>query len=166
MMILAPLLVAADENVLKTGPSVITRDEVNLALNVPESAVEPHEPFALMVFFGGRGDTTEFCQKQLAPVCDELDVILVVLQMPWFAQQGTASADHVIEVRGEGLTDPFAAPKEEHEVHPPPPSARVVGDQTGRPSTGKVRRNSAEGSGPGAEWPGDAPFQLLGIRDP
>src|ERR1043166_1858300 len=84
-------LAIADDLKLVTGDSVIEYDTVTYALHVPKTADGPHGPFAVLVFFGGYGDSIEYYQKALASMCDDLDVIAVIPQMPWFAKPGKAS---------------------------------------------------------------------------
>jgi hypothetical protein len=85
-----------DDLKLATGDSIIEYDTVTYALHVPKSADGPHGPFAVLVFFGGYGDSIEYYQKALAEMCDELDMIAVIPQMPWFAKPGKSSAAAVM----------------------------------------------------------------------
>lgn len=91
------LYAASDGEVdIATGPSHIIRDSVNFGLYVPKTAERPHGPLAMLVFFGGYGDAVDYYQKQLASLADDLDIVVVVPQMPWFREKGEVSAIGVI----------------------------------------------------------------------
>jgi len=104
----------ADENQLRVGDSDIHRQGVNYALHVPPAAETTHAALGLLVFFGGVGDSTAYYQKAFTPMADDLGLVVVVPQMPWFSKPGDVGVPGVLasldglrrEIEARFRTDP------------------------------------------------------------
>ncbi|MGH8048630.1 MAG: hypothetical protein ACREKL_15430 [Chthoniobacterales bacterium] len=87
---------AAGEQPIATGLSTVVRKDVNFALFVPPDLAGDHGPAGIFVFFGGKNDSIEMYQQSLATVAQTMDLILIVPQMPWFADPGKVPEAGVI----------------------------------------------------------------------
>jgi hypothetical protein len=103
-LLAAPSLHAADAP-LTTGDSTVVRRDVTFALHIPEDLARPHGPSGVLVFFGGKNDSAEMYQQSLSSTAELLDLVLVVPQMPWFAEPGKVDEPGVIRALEQLVTE-------------------------------------------------------------
>lgn len=92
-VLLLPTLVAADLG--EAGAFDVDRGRAHFGLNVPDSLTKPHGPSGVIVFFGGSGDSVATYQRSIGAMANDLDLIAVVPQLPWFGDPGQADAAEV-----------------------------------------------------------------------
>jgi hypothetical protein len=90
------------QETLATGNSTVVRSGVNIALHVPSDLDGPHGPAGIFIWFGGVGDSISYYQKAFTPLADTADMVVVVPQMPWFADHGQVQSPGVYQAL-EGL---------------------------------------------------------------
>lgn len=83
------------EEPLVVGNSVVTRGKANFGLHIPAVFAEKEMPGALLVFFGGSGDSVAAYQRSLTPIGDTEQMVVVIPQMPWFSEPAEASTTEI-----------------------------------------------------------------------
>lgn len=90
---LLPAILVADLG--QSGAFEVDRGRVHFGLNVPASLTQPHGPSGVVVFFGGSGDSVATYQRSIGAIANDLDIIAVVPQLPWFGDPGQADPAEV-----------------------------------------------------------------------
>ncbi len=91
--VLLPSQVVADLG--EAGAFEVDRGRAHFGLNVPASLTKPHGPSGVFIFFGGSDDSVATYQRSIGAIANDLDIIAVVPQLPWFSDSGQADVAEV-----------------------------------------------------------------------